>query len=88
MRYKELRREVGEAFEVACAEQALALDEARIRRASASVLAVMDGLQVQWLLEPGDVDLGETSAFAIEAIVASVLAPQPNPLAEGNPPTA
>jgi len=81
IRYKELRREVGEAFEVACAEQGLDLDEARIRRASASVLAVMDGLQVQWLLEPGDVDLGETSAFAIEAIVASVLTPQANPLA-------
>jgi len=33
----------------------------------------MDGLQVQWLLDPSAVDLPEASAFAIEVIVGSVL---------------
>lgn len=36
----------------------------------------MDGLQVQWLLDPTQVDLGRTSQFAIEAIAAAVLRPQ------------
>lgn len=51
-------------------------------RAAASILAVMDGLQVQWLLDPSAVDLAKASEFSIEAIVASVLTPQPSPLAE------
>jgi len=37
---------------------------------------VMDGLQVQWLLEPTEVQLAKASEFAIEAIVASVLEPR------------
>ena len=48
-----------------------------IDRASASILAVMDGLQLQWLLDPTAVDLGEASAFAIRAIVNAVLEPGP-----------
>lgn len=43
---------------------------------AAAILAVMDGLQVQWLLDPTQVDLGRTSQFAIEAIAAAVLRPQ------------
>lgn len=49
--------------------------------AAAAILAVMDGLQVQWLLDPTALDLGRASQFAIEAIVASVLEPVPSPLA-------
>ena len=37
----------------------------------------MDGLQLQWLLHPGTVELGETSEFAIQAIVNAVLRPGP-----------
>lgn len=33
----------------------------------------MDGLQIQWLLAPDEVDLAEASAFAIDAIVAAVV---------------
>jgi hypothetical protein len=43
----------------------------------------MDGLQVQWLLDPGAVDLARATEFAIEAIVSAVLSPAPSPLAEG-----
>jgi AcrR family transcriptional regulator len=74
-RYRNLRGEVSHAFQVVCAERGVENDE-NIADASAAILAVMDGLQVQWLLDPTAVDLGRASEFAIEAIVASVLQPQ------------
>ena len=37
----------------------------------------MDGLQLQWLLHPDAVELGDASAFAIRAIVNGVLHPGP-----------
>ncbi len=52
-------------------------DPDTIAAASAAILAVMDGLQLQWLLHPGTVELGETSEFAIQAIVNAVLRPGP-----------
>ena len=56
-RYEVLRNEVRHAFTVVCAEHGV--DDAQaIDDAAAAVLAVMDGLQVQWLLHPGDVNLG------------------------------
>ncbi|GAB4085815.1 TetR/AcrR family transcriptional regulator [Myceligenerans cantabricum] len=74
-RYRTLRREAGEAFRVVCEERGI--DEPdTVSRAATSILAVMDGLQVQWLLDPEQVDLAEASAFAIEAIVAQVLDPR------------
>lgn len=71
-RYNALRRELAEALELVCASDdppaASAIDDA-----AASVLAVMDGLQVQWLLEPERVDLARATAFAIEAILARAI---------------
>lgn len=78
-RYETLRAEVAHAFAVVCAERGVT-EPSTIGLASASILAVMDGLQVQWLLDPDAVDLARASEFAIEAIVASVLAPVPSPL--------
>jgi hypothetical protein len=78
-RYGNLRREVAQAFETMCAEAGVTAP-ATVHMASASILAVMDGLQIQWLLDPQAVDLAEASAFAIESIVAQVLTPQPIPL--------
>ncbi|AZC14484.1 MULTISPECIES: TetR/AcrR family transcriptional regulator [unclassified Microbacterium] len=75
-RYETLRREVAQAFRVVCAERGITAPDT-IGLASASILAVMDGLQVQWLLDPQNVDLGQASAFAIEAILASVLSTEP-----------
>jgi AcrR family transcriptional regulator len=80
-RYRTLRAEVAHAFEVVCAERGVT-EPATVGLASASILAVMDGLQVQWLLDPDAVDLARASEFAIEAIVSAVLAPQPSPLEE------
>lgn len=49
------------------------LDPAGVDAAAAAVLAVMDGLQIQWLLAPDEIDLAEASAFAINAIVAAAV---------------
>ncbi|MBL0885760.1 TetR/AcrR family transcriptional regulator [Myceligenerans indicum] len=74
-RYRTLRGQVTEAFRAVCAERGI--DEpATVDRAAASILGVMDGLQVQWLLDPDQVDLAESTAFAIEAIMAQVLDPR------------
>lgn len=79
-RYRTLRAEVAHAFGVVCAERGIT-EPAKVDLASAAILAVMDGLQVQWLLEPDAVDLARASEFAIESIVSAVLSPQPSPLA-------
>lgn len=75
-RYTTLRREVTAAFHELCAQEGVR-DPDTIAAASAAILAVMDGLQLQWLLRPGTVELGETSEFAIQAIVNAVLRPGP-----------
>jgi len=79
-RYRTLRGEVTDAFRVVCAERGVTSPGA-VDHAAASILAVMDGLQVQWLLDPTAVDLAVASQFAIEAIVSAVLDPRPSPLA-------
>lgn len=71
-RYDALRDELGQAFRVMCAEHGVT-EPRTIELGAAAVLAVMDGLQVQWLLAPDAVDLGRASAFAIEAIVGAVV---------------
>ncbi|MCK6080380.1 TetR/AcrR family transcriptional regulator [Microbacterium sp. EYE_5] len=79
-RYRNLRLEVTTAFERVCRERGITSPGA-IADGAASILAVMDGLQVQWLLDPTAVDLGRSSEFAIEAIVAAVLEPRGSVLA-------
>lgn len=80
-RYTTLRAEVLQAFQVVCEERGVIPPET-VADASASILAVMDGLQVQWLLDPTAVDLARATQFAIEAIVSAILDPRPSPLAE------
>ncbi|KNY05317.1 TetR/AcrR family transcriptional regulator [Microbacterium sp. GCS4] len=75
-RYTTLRREVTEAFRELCAQEGVTEPDT-IAMAAASILAVMDGLQLQWLLHRDVFDLGEASEFAIRAIVNSVLHPGP-----------
>ncbi|WP_434316599.1 TetR/AcrR family transcriptional regulator [Leifsonia sp. P73] len=73
-RYRNLRAEIDAAFRALCAQEGVT-DPDTIDRAAASILAVMDGLQLQWLLDPASVDLAGASEFAIEAIVNGVLRP-------------
>lgn len=70
-RYERLRADGVEALEFMCAERGIT-DESQIATAAAAVLAVMDGLQVQWLLDPENIDLGQATDFAIRAIVAAI----------------
>jgi hypothetical protein len=50
------------------------LDEGdpRVGSAASAIIAVMDGLQVQWLLDPDHVDMPETVQLVIDAIVESL----------------
>ncbi|MGP7960414.1 TetR/AcrR family transcriptional regulator [Sanguibacter sp. A247] len=73
-RFRSLRDDVSHAFDEMCAELGVP-PSADVASASAAIVAVMDGLQVQWLLDPDRLDLGQSSAYAIEAIVASVVHP-------------
>ncbi len=84
-RYRNLRREIVEAFQELCADAGVA-DPDTITHAAAAILGAMDGLQYQWLLEPGVFEVGPASRFAINAIVDAVLGPAdphpPGPAAE------
>lgn len=71
-RYTELRRLVGVALTEVCAGDDPP-DAADLDAAAASVLAVMDGLQIQWLLDRDAVDLAGATAFAIDAILAAAV---------------
>lgn len=93
-RFATLRADIAQALrEIVDAEVAAArgagedaepftIGDAELDRAASAVIGVMDGLQVQWLLDPEAVDLAETTAFAIEAILAATLAGarRPRPL--------
>lgn len=78
-RYRTLREEITHAFEVVCAQAGVTAPET-IADASAAILAVMDGLQVQWMLDPTSIDLARSSQFAIEALVTAIIDPRPSPL--------
>ncbi len=58
------------------------LTDAALDLAASTIIGAMDGLQIQWLLDPDAVDLAESTAFAIDAILASTLAGarRPRPL--------
>lgn len=73
-RYRNLRDEAIKSFEIMC-ESLTYVDPKSAKMAAASILAVMDGLQVQWLLDPENVQLGENTRFAINAIVRQVVDP-------------
>src|SRR6478609_3637897 len=75
-RYRNLRREIDDAFRELCAQEGVT-DPHAVDPAAAAILAVMDGLQLQWLLEPTALDLAAASEFAIQAIVNGVLHPGP-----------
>ncbi|GIG40848.1 TetR family transcriptional regulator [Cellulomonas phragmiteti] len=79
-RFEVLRGEVADAVQ----EMGPHVPRDAALRAAQAVIGVMDGLQVQWLLEPDAVDLPDATAFAIEAVLAATLAgPQaPRPVGD------
>ena len=54
--------------------------EQRIHCAANAIIGAMDGLQVQWLLDPDSVDLVESTRFAINAILSDILDDPPDRL--------
>jgi len=71
-RFTVLRGEIADAIQEVAGSAPVERDQAL--RAASAIIGVMDGLQVQWLLD-GDVDLSEATTFAIEAILSAVLHP-------------
>ena len=71
-RYETLRSDIRVALASICSTDDPP-EPSDIDKATASVIAVMDGLQVQWLLAPGKIELARTSAFAIDAILAAAI---------------
>ncbi|WP_154795726.1 TetR/AcrR family transcriptional regulator [Occultella kanbiaonis] len=50
-------------------------DDADIAETATAIIAVMDGLQIQWLLAPGTVDMEAVTRRTIDALIAA-LAPE------------
>ena len=71
-RYETLRSEVREALTEVC-DLTDPPSDTELDYAAAAIIAVMDGLQIQWLLAPDEIRLAESSAFAIDAILAAAI---------------
>jgi len=50
------------------------LPDRQLQAAASNIIALMDGLQVQWLLNPGLVNLVDDTVFGIDAILRAVAA--------------
>ncbi|MDR0417376.1 MAG: TetR/AcrR family transcriptional regulator [Propionibacteriaceae bacterium] len=50
------------------------LTDEELGLAASNTIALMDGLQVQWLLDPGAVDLAAATAFGLEGLLRNVAA--------------
>lgn len=72
-RFSVLRGEISEAVREIARERDVALPDGEAERAANAVIAVMDGLQLQWLLDPDAVDLAEATRFAIESVLTATL---------------
>ena len=74
-RYDGLRVMVTEALCEAC-ELGEVRDDLDVEGVASAVIAVMDGLQVQWLLAPQSVDMAATTRRVIDALLADLLPAQ------------
>jgi AcrR family transcriptional regulator len=77
-RFRGLRDLLAESLKQVCGPENLRPDS-DIEAAAEAIIAVMDGLQIQWLLDPAEIDLAGSTAFAIEAILAAVVIPREGP---------
>jgi hypothetical protein len=69
-RYRVLRDDLSDAFEdIAGPGPAIAPDA--FRRAATAMIAVMDGLQVQWLLDQSAVDMPATTRACVDGFLAA-----------------
>ncbi|MFJ5778872.1 TetR/AcrR family transcriptional regulator [Streptomyces sp. NPDC093094] len=77
-RYTGLRVFVADALREAAG---LPEDDPRVGPAANAIIAVMDGLQVQWLLDPGSVDMAASTELTVTSLLGT-LAPGRFPVAE------
>jgi len=80
-RFSALRGYIEDALRIACGPD---LPDDVCTYAATSIIGVMDGVQLQWLLDKKAVDLPEATRFAIEAILVAAMAgkDRPRPLTE------
>lgn len=71
-RYDALRGEIMDALVDIAKEREVNIDLEDARRASSAIIGLMDGVQLQWLLEPEDIDLVKVTEFGIRKIISSV----------------
>lgn len=68
------------AFVVDALREAAELGEARedldVENVANAIIAVMDGLQVQWLLSPESVDMAASTERVVSALLASIAPPK------------
>ncbi|MER6348740.1 TetR family transcriptional regulator [Streptomyces sp. NPDC001595] len=70
-RYEGLRALVAEALREAC-ELGEVRGDTAVEDTANAIIAVMDGLQVQWLLAPDRVDMAASTDRAVSALVAGL----------------
>ncbi len=70
-RFSALRGYIEDALRIACGPD---LPDDVCIYAATSIIGVMDGIQLQWLLDKEAVDLPEATRFAIEAILVAAMA--------------
>lgn len=66
-RFAVLRQQIVRALETSASS--VQPPEAELDAAACTIIAVMDGLQVQWLLDPDRVDMPEALALVIDALL-------------------
>lgn len=71
-RYVSLRKDIVTALIDIARTDKLTIDMAQAEQAAASIVAVMDGLQIQWLYAPDTIELAKSSRFAIISLIAGV----------------
>lgn len=69
-RYDGLRGLVADALREACGLPADGTE--RVEHAADAIIAVMDGLQVQWLLAPGAVDMAASTDLVVNAMLRTL----------------
>ena len=72
-RFSGLRGILTEALRGVCGEDGRRMpSDEEISAAASVIIGLMDGLQIQWLLDPEAVDLGYTTALGINSVLASL----------------
>jgi AcrR family transcriptional regulator len=69
-RFHELRGDLTRALRAACGPGA-EVSDAQLERGATALIAVMDGLQVQWLLDPEAVDMPAVVRMTLDALLSS-----------------